>query len=224
MRSGRVERFASIEALTAALAEIVRRETDADLATYGRATLVLSGGSTPPRYLQAVAAARPDWHGVTVTLSDERFVPVDHADSNEGMARTHFAGTGADFVSLRGSAEPVETAAKEAGDRLAACHWPAAVSLLGFGPDGHTASLFNANDTARQDGPCIATRQPKDGSARISMTFEQLLQARSILMIAGPDKAGMLEALAAGEPAADSPIAQLRDRAGARLRWVGFTT
>src|SRR5204863_2646470 len=53
----------------------------------GPRSIALSGGATAEECYAAVRALLPDWSGVDVFMSDERFVPPTEADSNEGMAR-----------------------------------------------------------------------------------------------------------------------------------------
>src|SRR5690242_10284316 len=49
-------------------------------------SLVLTGGHTPERLYERLAAERIDWARVHVFWGDERQVPPDHPDSNYGMA------------------------------------------------------------------------------------------------------------------------------------------
>src|SRR5262249_23268967 len=62
----------------------------AAILTRARFTVVLSGGSTPRRMYQYLAATpfreRVDWTRVEVFWGDERGVPPDHPDSNYNMA------------------------------------------------------------------------------------------------------------------------------------------
>ena len=53
----------------------------------GRATLAVSGGSTPAKPFPILAQAKLDWSKVHVYFGDERAVPPTHADSNFKMAR-----------------------------------------------------------------------------------------------------------------------------------------
>ncbi|GIU89258.1 MAG: hypothetical protein KatS3mg010_0357 [Acidimicrobiia bacterium] len=49
--------------------------------------VALSGGATARRCYEELAAREPDWSRVEVFFGDERFVPPEHPDSNEGLAR-----------------------------------------------------------------------------------------------------------------------------------------
>src|SRR5579871_805145 len=83
--------FADPEAVSRAAAEeFVRRAAEA-VAARGRFTVALSGGSTPRRLYQLLAAGpyrgQVDWGRVEVFWGDERSVPPDDKESNYRMAR-----------------------------------------------------------------------------------------------------------------------------------------
>ena len=102
------------------------------------ATLVVSGGSTPLGFLRLLAQQQLPWSQVLVTLADERWVPVQHADSNERMVREQLIDhTGAQFLSLRG----VESSSAEAQRRLQEQmlgNDQFEVVILGMGTDGYS--------------------------------------------------------------------------------------
>src|SRR5438093_10606632 len=50
-------------------------------------SVALSGGTTAQECYDRLAATDLEWDDVTVLFGDERWVPVDDPDSNEGMAR-----------------------------------------------------------------------------------------------------------------------------------------
>src|SRR5262249_52410764 len=83
--------FDDAEAVSRAAAqEFVRRAGEA-IAARGRFAVALSGGSTPRRLYQLLAAEpfrdQVDWSRVDFFWGDERCVPPDHPDSNYRMAR-----------------------------------------------------------------------------------------------------------------------------------------
>src|SRR5690606_5835795 len=75
------------EAMAQAAAQAVTAHLADALATRGAASLSLCGGATPRRAYELLANADIAWERVTVTLSDERWVPPDSEHSNERLAR-----------------------------------------------------------------------------------------------------------------------------------------
>ena len=139
--------LADAKALAARLAADVAERLRQAIANKGRACLVLSGGRSPVPFLDQLASAELDWAKVTVSLADERWVPVEHADSNAGLLARHlFKGPAAKarFIGLYQNAGNLEVAAEQADQALAELP-PIDVLVLGMGDDGHTASLFPAS-------------------------------------------------------------------------------
>ncbi len=141
--------------LAEALAESVAEDLRAAALERGQATLVLSGGTTPELFLDALSRQLVPWSQVTITLTDERWVAVDDAASNENLIRTRLlVGDAAEarLVPLKTAAATPEEGAAEAESRLAALPRPFDVVVLGMGEDGHIASLF-PNHPALAPGP-----------------------------------------------------------------------
>src|SRR5690625_2677542 len=85
------------------LAEAVAEALRQDLAQQERVLLVLSGGSTPIPFFQALAGQPLPWARVDITLADERWVDETHAASNAGLVRRYLlqgATASARFISL----------------------------------------------------------------------------------------------------------------------------
>ena len=76
-------------ALAHDLARLVVQHLSDGLAQRGQALLVLSGGSTPVPFFEALSQADIDWSRVHITLADERCVDPGHVDSNERLVRAH---------------------------------------------------------------------------------------------------------------------------------------
>src|SRR5947209_16842158 len=91
MSRATVRTFADAEAVSQAAAQEFVRCAQEALAARGRFVVALSGGSTPQRLYQILAAppyqSQVDWARVHVFWGDERSVPPDHRDSNYRMAR-----------------------------------------------------------------------------------------------------------------------------------------
>jgi len=195
-------------ALAGALADAVAAKLEAGLAARGVATLAVSGGRTPAQFFAALSAKPLDWDKVTVTLVDERWVPVDHARSNEALVRAGLLqgpAAAARFVGLVSEAASPEDGLPEIAGRIAALPLPLDVVVLGMGTDGHTASFFPGGDRLGEaldpagDVPVVPMRAPGAGEPRITLTLPLILAARAVyLHIEGADKAAVLAQVLAG--------------------------
>lgn len=168
----------------------------------GHATLAVSGGRTPERVLPLLAGVSLPWHKVTITLTDERWVPPDHQDSNEGLARRLLLrgpAAAASFVGLYTGAESPWAGQAVCEARLAAVPLPLDLAWLGMGPDGHVASLF-PGETALLAYPhcasrCVAAGGPEGSHPRMSLSPCLLMRSRKLfLTISGPEKRAAYEA------------------------------
>lgn len=195
--------FPDPDTLASTLAEKVADGLKAAIAERGRATLAVSGGTTPARFFACLSIIELDWSHVTVTLADERFVPPSSSRSNERLVRDNLligAAAAASFVPLYSQAQSVEDAADRASDAIAAIGLPVDVLVLGMGTDGHTASLFpDATDADKllsaTPGPAILpVHAPSAGEPRLTLSLDTLSKARATyLHIEGTEKRAILE-------------------------------
>src|SRR5690606_82450 len=126
-----------IDALTAEIAQAIMVR----LKEAGSFTLAVSGGRSPIPLFERLATLELDWPRVHIQLVDERFVPPDHPDSNEGLVRRHLLvdnAAAADFHGLYQADASIEQAVAYANANLR----PVDLAILGMGEDGHTASIF----------------------------------------------------------------------------------
>ncbi len=194
---------AAMPALAAALADAVAATLRRALASRGRATLALSGGTTPGPFLAALATRALDWTRVIVTLADERWVPVGHPRANATLVRDTLlqgAAVVARFVPLYVEAPTPEAGLVEVAAGIDALPLPFDVVVLGMGEDGHIASLFPDGDNlaAALDphtrARVLPMRAPAAGEPRITLTLPVLAGARSVfLLITGEHKRAVLE-------------------------------
>jgi 6-phosphogluconolactonase len=189
-------------------------EAFAALVAQEHPTLVaLSGGTTAEQCYEAV----DDLPGATVLLGDERWVPVDHPDSNEGMVRRVLVdrSTVACFHSMRGAGDDIEEAARNY-DALLRALPPVDLIHLGLGPDGHTASLFPGSPALdERDRLVVATGDDRHPHLRLTFTFPAIAACRLVVVtVAGREKAEAWRAVRAGE---DVPAARIR---GDRVLWI----
>ncbi|MGH8061732.1 MAG: 6-phosphogluconolactonase, partial [Pseudoxanthomonas sp.] len=184
-------------------AATVANDLRAALATRGVASLALSGGNTPKRFLQALSLQSLPWKNVVATLVDERWVPESNERSNARLMREnllHGLAGEARFLPLyRDTPEP-EQALAAIERELAALPSPFDAVVLGMGNDGHTASFFPGGDQlADALDPATTARvlpmhAPDAGEPRITLTLPPILAARHLyLHIEGAAKMHVLE-------------------------------
>jgi 6-phosphogluconolactonase len=173
------------------------------LADRSPASVALSGGSTAEWCYRAARARGTDWTATTFWFGDERWVPVDAPDSNEGMARRawldHVATAG--IRSLVGAGDTPEAAAVAYERELRAAP-PLALVHLGLGPDGHTASLFPGSAEQHvTDRWVVTSGDDLHPHPRLTLTFGALAAvAQIVVTVAGSDKREALAAARAGDP------------------------
>lgn len=207
---------------------IVRASADAMVAT-DRFVIALSGGSTPRRLFELLAAdyvTKIQWAKVHVLFVDERCVPPDHADSNFGMAcRTLLDHVPIAYENIRrmpGEQDPQQAA--DAYEQLLREEYARGVdlALLGMGEDGHTASLFPQTPALQERGRlCVANYVEKLSAWRLTMTAEYLNRAFEVLvLVEGAKKAPVVaRVLEGGMRPGDLPI-QLISPVSGRLIWL----
>lgn len=178
--------------LAAELANWVAERLREALTRQGQALLVVSGGSTPVPFFEALSQQVLDWSQVHITLADERWVAPEHADSNERLVRQHLLrnrAAEARFIPLKTPATSVALGWPDTQAALASLPWPATVTVLGMGGDGHTASLFpqsaewpDAWQTSHRCLPVGVPALPNVQLERISLTPAALLDAEHIVL------------------------------------------
>jgi 6-phosphogluconolactonase len=230
LRLRMIETFPSFAALAETAASVTTAALGDAITARGRASLVATGGRAPGPVYDRLKDAALDWGRVSVTLSDERFVPPDAPDSNARLVRERLLqrrAAGAEFVPLWRPLGDPDAAARAAEPKVRALA-PFDMMLLGMGEDGHVASLIPGSPAlaAGMDlasGRWLIGVPAGTGSpplARISLTLPALLEARAILvLIAGDAKRTVVEAALAG---ADLPVGAVlaQDRAPVRVLWA----
>jgi 6-phosphogluconolactonase len=204
--------FDTIDDLLAAAARTLMQRIEA-----GARTIALSGGSTPkPLYAMLGASPLRDRLAefpITWIVVDERYVPIDHPESNAGMMeKTLFAnGISPNHRFLRFRTElndPAATARAFEDEWRALGITQLDVVLLGMGDDGHTASLFPGTAVLNvEDRIAAEVYVPRLDAWRVTLTKPVLRAATLRLVLAtGANKKPILEAIRDG---ADYPIAQV---------------
>ncbi|GIW40774.1 MAG: 6-phosphogluconolactonase [Candidatus Binatia bacterium] len=205
----------------------------------GRFAVALSGGSTPRRLYDILAtrryAARVDWARVHVFWGDERCVPPDHPASNYGAARRalldHVPVPEANVHRIRGEDDPARAAVDYEGELRAFFRTPGGpprcaagsrfdLVLLGMGADGHTASLFPGSPSL-EERERWAVAVWGAGMWRVTLTLPVINAAAEIVvLVAGREKAAVLQKALRGARGADELPVQRIDPPSGRLWWL----
>lgn len=209
--------FANRERLAVALTADISSRLRQTVAAKGKATLAVSGGTTPTLFFERLSRADIAWDKVTVTLVDERQVPETSERSNARLVKTTLLqnhAAKAFFVPLYQNPQAVDCL-------------PFDIVILGMGNDGHTASFFPGGDTlAEAIDPqtaktIIALTAPGSREPRLTFTLPVLLAASyHVLHIEGGDKRKTLDAALGDGPIEEMPIrAVLRSAVPLTLYW-----
>ena len=186
----------------------------------------LSGGSTPRRLYECLAGPPYrnsfPWSRTHWFWGDERFVPHDDALSNYRMVREALLSR-APIPALNVHPIPTEGVSPEAAASAyerqlksfygAECLDPARplfdVTLLGLGPDGHTASLFPGTAVLAEQDRWVAAVVGAKSEARITLTYPALESSRNAaFLVEGEEKRAILNRLCRGDDSL--PAARLR--------------
>lgn len=160
----------------------------------GKATLLLSGGSTPYPLYELIAKSHLDFSKIKIGLVDERWVHISHISSNEAMIRKAFSSVkDIQIVGMVSNLLEIEKNTNEIGI-LYQDFLHADIAIIGMGEDGHFASLFpfdeNSNKGILDNTPrIIHTLAPTEPKNRISCNLAFLKTAHNkVLMLTGSSK------------------------------------
>lgn len=203
------------------------------LASEHRFAISLSGGSTPRRLYERLAApeiaARFPWSRTHWFWGDERFVPHDHPDSNYRLAndvllaRVPAPRENIHPILTEGLSPPQAAAAYEmtlkqfyGAETLIEGRPLFDVCLLGLGADGHTASLFPGHAALQERERWTLAVSGARAEARVTLTYPALDASRDIVFLAqGQEKRGAVARARAGDRALPAGMV----RPAGRIHW-----
>ena len=162
----------------------------------------LSGGSTPKTLYGLLASdefrERFPWQRVSWYWGDERFVPYDHPESNYRMTREAMLSKAPvppeNIHPVPADGTPDEAALRY--ERTLQAAYGATVldparplfdiTLLGLGPDGHTASLLPGEPVLDERKRWVAAVSHGRPEVRITMTYPVIESSRHVaFLVAG---------------------------------------
>lgn len=202
--------------LTDKLAAAIANVLATGISDRGKASLAVSGGSTPVDLFHKLSAVDIAWKQVFITLVDERWVEAGDADSNEKLVRTHLLqnkAAAASFVGMKNGAATANAGEAECEEQLRTVPLPFDVVILGMGGDGHTASFFpGAENLAaatdmHSNKMCIAITPLTAPHERMTLTLPAILNTKEIFLhITGTDKQKVLQTAEEDGPLEELPI------------------
>jgi 6-phosphogluconolactonase len=207
------------------------------LANRGSVSLVLGGGRTPVDLNRSIVSQSVDynidWGSVLLFFSDERCVAPDHEASNYKMIHETLVAPlkipTNNINRIRGELEPA-VASEEYEARIKSTFSPGVppsfdLALLGFGPDGHTASLFPLSSALREKKRFVLPAGiGPDGFERITLTFPALNSAKHIwFMISGEKKKRAFDLMVAGKENVENlPACGIKPNEGNPIYFVNY--
>ena len=207
--------FSKQSDLIEALSQSILERLQEAIETRGKASLLVSGGSTPKPLFEKLKQAPLDWEKVSISLCDERWVPSSHEDSNEQFVKTYLMqekASKANFVGMYKDgmdACKAEEACSLDMQELA----PFDIVILGMGADAHTASLFPENEKLKEafdlqnQNLCISIEPKTAPHMRMSLTLSAILSAEHLyLHFEGKEKLAVYDKAVSGEDKYMMPI------------------
>jgi 6-phosphogluconolactonase len=197
----------SIEPVATYLAGVIQQHI-----TAGEKVLWLVPGGSVVAVAVAVAHKlwEKDMHNLTITLGDERFGAVDHADSNwKQLKEAGFKFTNAQMMPVL-TGEDRGPATQHYADNLQrmfeACEYR--LALFGLGPDGHVAGILPGSPAVEAKEWAVSY---PDAYERMTMTPPAILKLdEAVVYAAGAQKHAMLDELEKDLPLSQQPAQILK--------------
>ena len=195
--------FQNLEALSREAAKRFASSAKNAIEARGKFIAVLTGGRTSKRTYELLSLPpyRDDisWGKIHIFLSDERFFPFEHPESNFGAIRkilfskvplpeAHLHPFVVEAASLEEAARKSETSFRHFFGEMSIPRFD--FIFLGIGRDGHVAGLFPGRSAFKTEKRLVAFSEESGGFDRLSLTLPVLNRGREIVFLAaGKEKA-----------------------------------
>jgi 6-phosphogluconolactonase len=223
-----------LEAISHKAAEMFVNTSRTCIASQGKFSVALSGGSTPRKLYSLLGSAecspQVDWQRVHFFWVDERCVPKEHEESNFKAAFDRLLSKisipGENIHRIKGEEDPDKAAGDYEEEVRRFFGMPGFpmfdLVILGMGEDGHTASLFPDSNLLKERIRLAApVYLEKPNRNRITLTLPVLNNATQILfLVAGHSKADVVyEVLGNGQKKERYPAGLIRPVHGS-ITWL----
>ena len=210
------------ESLYQSVADKCAEQLTADTDKKGEGSFIVPGGTTPAPVFSKLSMMPLQWADISVSPSDERWIDVDHKQSNQFLIEQTLLinhASAARFIGLKNKSPTASEGEGETEKRLQQLARPASVTMLGMGPDGHFASLFPGCPQIKealdieQNKRCIGIDARGCAVAgeytnRMSLTLSSLINSNLvIILITGNEKLKVVRDALAKK--SDTPVASL---------------
>jgi len=197
---------------------------EADLKNRGVASINVPGGTTPAPVFELLSKMPLSWSKISVLPTDERWIDVEHQQSNQYLIKQTLLineASGAKFVGLKNDSVTPAEGETEISRILDKVSKPSTVTVIGMGMDGHVASLFpNTPQIAEaldldNSNSCIGINAEGcsvagDYTQRMSQTLASLIDSQLvIILITGDSKLNVLRAANHQKDFTSQPVAAL---------------
>jgi len=208
--------FDSREQLDLTLADKVSEILQQAISDKGKASIAVSGGSTPKGFFKELSNKDIQWNKVTITLADERWVDIHSADSNTRLVHENLLqnkASEASFFHLKQGEELCDETLADLNVSANNTLLPLDVLILGMGEDGHTASIFPCSAQIKQaldinnESALMKVEPITAPHQRITFSFASLSQSKNtFLHLCGDSKKTVLESAVADTDIFKMPI------------------
>lgn len=213
------------------LADFFVEKVSQAIDTNGECNLVLSGGNSPKKLYELLAASYKDkveWRKIWFFFGDERCVPFTDKDNNGLMAKkTFFDPLNIDEsrIFYINTTLPPEAAAADYAKKISGHFGQNPIQfdliLLGLGDNAHTASLFPHTKVLYEMKALMsAVFVEQLNTNRITMTAPLINESHDIVfLVYGTSKAAAVHQVLKGEKDIDNYPAQLIEAEEGTVHW-----
>lgn len=196
-------------------------------------TVALSGAGMIPVMSDVIRGLNhltpSDWQSFAFFFVDERLVPFESTDSSFGeykrqlLTKTKDYLTEKQFVPINPLLSPDECATDyESKVRKTVGTAGFDLILLGFGPDGHTGSLFPGHKLLHETGKWIAaiTDSPKPPPVRVTFTLSLINGAADIVVLGTGASKQEIVCKVFKEGDKTLPVNMVSTSSGRKVKWI----